>query len=110
MSEETLKACPFCGGEAEIEQTGTNRRSCIVSCLDCGARNEGPDEYENSGKAWNTRQSPESKKIEEVLEEIKEIKNMAILEDDIEHGTAYFKASEIVTFMDKLKSILEVGE
>ena len=52
---EELKPCPFCGGEAEFERTGTNRRSCIVTCTDCGATHEGPDEYDNSGSAWNTR-------------------------------------------------------
>lgn len=65
-----LKECPFCGGEAEFERTGTNRRSCIVVCTECGARHEGPDEYEQSGESWNTR-TP-NKNIAEALGEIED--------------------------------------
>lgn len=52
---QTLKPCPFCGSEAEIEREGSRRHSCIVACTDCGARHEGPDEGERSGAAWNRR-------------------------------------------------------
>lgn len=51
----TLKPCPFCGGEAEIERIGSRRASCIVACTNCGARHEGPDEGEQSGASWNLR-------------------------------------------------------
>ena len=58
-----LKPCPFCGGEAEIERPGTRRQSCIVSCTNCGARHEGPDEGEQSGDTWNER-APDPREAE----------------------------------------------
>ena len=54
MSEE-LKPCPFCGGLAYFERTGTRRQSCIVACTECGARHESADEWAHSGTAWNRR-------------------------------------------------------
>lgn len=33
MSEETLKACPLCGGEAEIKTMGRN--GLILRCSKC---------------------------------------------------------------------------
>ncbi|MBC7602748.1 MAG: restriction alleviation protein, Lar family [Ramlibacter sp.] len=59
MTEASLLLpCPFCGGEAEFERTGTPRRSCIVACRMCGARHESSDENERSGASWNTRHFP----------------------------------------------------
>jgi Lar family restriction alleviation protein len=55
-----LLPCPFCGGEAEFEREGTNRRSCIVRCRNCGARHESSDEGKRSGGSWNTRAAPPS--------------------------------------------------
>lgn len=52
-----LLPCPFCGGDAYFERTGTQRRSCIVSCTDCGARHESSDEGDRSGSSWNRRAS-----------------------------------------------------
>jgi len=51
---ESLKPCPFCGGEAEFEREGTSRQSCIVSCTECGCRLES-NETHDSGDSWNTR-------------------------------------------------------
>ena len=50
-----LKPCPFCGGAAYFERTGTRRQSCIVACFDCGACYESRDEDERSGQSWNRR-------------------------------------------------------
>lgn len=50
-----LKPCPFCGGKAEFERTGTGRQSCVVACGNCGARHESSDEYGRSGDSWNER-------------------------------------------------------
>ena len=50
-----LKPCPFCGGHAYLERTGTRHQSCIVACSDCGARHESSDEDERSGQSWNRR-------------------------------------------------------
>lgn len=53
-----LRECPFCGGEAQFDRRGDYRRSCQVSCTNCGARHESGDEYDQSGNAWNTRHIP----------------------------------------------------
>jgi len=54
MSDELL-SCPFCGGEAEYERKGDHRQSCIVVCVDCGARHESGDRDFYQGRSWNTR-------------------------------------------------------
>jgi Lar family restriction alleviation protein len=56
-----LKPCPFCGGAAEFERTGTRRQSCIVVCTECGVRHESSDELLHSGSSWNyrVRETPE---------------------------------------------------
>lgn len=51
-----LKPCPFCGGEPEIERTGTARQSCIVACTECGARRESGEI--GAGRDWNMRTLP----------------------------------------------------
>ena len=54
MSVELLP-CPFCGGEAQIEQRGTPRQSCVVECGSCGLRHDSGDEGERCGASWNRR-------------------------------------------------------
>ena len=49
-----LEPCPFCGGEAEIEQYGNRKQSTIYSCQDCGCRLETCEEWDH-GTRWNTR-------------------------------------------------------
>ena len=49
-----LKPCPFCGGEAYIEQVGTSRHSTIYECGSCGCRLETGEEF-NHGSRWNER-------------------------------------------------------
>lgn len=51
---EMLKPCPFCGGEAEVEQQGSARQSHVIACIDCGCRLETGETW-NAGSAWNTR-------------------------------------------------------
>jgi len=51
---EALKACPFCGGEAEIERRGDMRQSMIYACTDCGCRLETGEQGRNHAR-WNTR-------------------------------------------------------
>ena len=54
MTDE-LKPCPFCGGQAYIEQRGTPRQSCIVECGSCGLRHDSGDEGDRCGTSWNRR-------------------------------------------------------
>lgn len=53
-TEEALKPCPFCGGEAEIERYGNGRCSTVYKCTECGCYLETGEEF-NHGKDWNTR-------------------------------------------------------
>ena len=70
QDQHKLEPCPFCGGEASFGRTGTHRRSCIVTCSECGATLESSDEYERSGAAWNRRahlqQRPPPEHVEHV--------------------------------------------
>lgn len=54
---EKLKACPFCGGEAEIERVGTARMSTIYFCTECSCRLETGETF-NHGALWNRRAMP----------------------------------------------------
>lgn len=49
-----LKPCPFCGGEAVVERTGSGRQSTIYACTFCGCRLE-TGEIFNIGERWNQR-------------------------------------------------------
>lgn len=54
MSEQRLLPCPFCDGEAEIEQYGDARKSTRYCCMDCGCSLETGEEF-NYGYSWNRR-------------------------------------------------------
>lgn len=54
-----LSPCPFCGGEASIEQYGNPRQSTIYQCNNCSCRLETGEEWEH-GKGWNTRHEDEA--------------------------------------------------
>ncbi len=54
-----LLPCPFCGGEAEVQQQGTNRQSHIIACTNCGCRLETGETW-NAGSLWNKRQPTQS--------------------------------------------------
>lgn len=55
MTKSELKACPFCGAEAEIKRFGTSRCSALVGCTQCHAEIESGDTEEDSAYSWNTR-------------------------------------------------------
>lgn len=66
MSEE-LKACPFCGGEAEIERVGNRRVSTVYQCTNCGCSLETGEEW-GHGKGWNTRTpAPDEEVVEDAI-------------------------------------------
>lgn len=59
MSEQKLKPCPFCGGEAKVMKMGYPH---WVYCLVCGAKVHGGVVGEAEGEkasieAWNRRQT-----------------------------------------------------
>ena len=54
MTPPELKPCPFCGGPAEIQQYGDNRKSTIVACTECACVLENGEAFRH-GTIWNTR-------------------------------------------------------
>lgn len=58
MDEIELKPCPFCGGDAEMQQ-GKHQglRTFYVSCLGCGARTDLEYAEEFAADLWNERVS-----------------------------------------------------
>lgn len=70
LSPELLP-CPFCGGDAAIEQAGTTRKSMIVGCLNCGARTESGDVMGFTRPAnfhWNQRSSSPTQQAQRIEE------------------------------------------
>lgn len=59
MNEPKLKRCPFCGGEANLENYGLTGTMKVVKCSDCGARTRAFDPKvkrgENAIDSWNRR-------------------------------------------------------
>lgn len=77
MSKDELKACPFCGGEAEIERKGTQRASMIICCVNCGCKVESGDVFGMTDPAyytWNTRPAQsEAVGVEELVKALEDI-------------------------------------
>ena len=91
---DNLKACPFCGGEAEIIHDASNSEwlipnGCHVACksLDCSA--EGPWDLGESGaiEAWNIRPI-EDAQAAEIAELRAELAAMECLEAEGDMGAA----------------------
>lgn len=80
MSDERLRKCPFCGGEAEFYRTPVKSNggwcdSVVVRCKNCEARtnrvlydarkHHNDSEYDEAAEAWNNR-----KLVEDVLKQL----------------------------------------
>lgn len=58
MDKLKLKPCPFCGGDAEIQEGKyQGLRTFYVSCLGCGARTDLEYAEEFAADLWNERVS-----------------------------------------------------
>ena len=77
MSEEKLKPCPFCGGEAYIQSAFYDYMHywCICEVCKAGAYAKSPDDDTAEGaiKAWNTRIS--NTEIENLQSQLQNIVN-----------------------------------
>ena len=70
MSDERLKPCPFCGGEAICIERASNYPYIYgVMCMDCHCRTSFGKDTDKVIKTWNTRKPME--RIAEKLEESK---------------------------------------
>ena len=67
MSDERLKPCPFCGGEAICIERASNYPYIYgVMCMDCHCRTSFGKDTDKVIKTWNTRKPMERivKKLE----------------------------------------------
>ena len=57
MKEETIKSCPFCGGEAELQHVGAQASRYCVKCTKCWAKSiyVGYEEQKTAIEKWNKR-------------------------------------------------------
>ena len=77
MSDERIKPCPFCGGEAEM----MGYKRYWVACMECGAERAGAHETKAEAiKTWNTR-----KPMERIVERLEERYN----DIPIQYETSY---------------------
>lgn len=82
-----LKPCPFCGGEAMLEQ-GATELDNFIYCSKCRAGTRIFNTKNSAVKAWNRREP-----IEYIIEQLKVWRDTSL--DSIEE-CAYNKAIEIV--------------
>ena len=52
-----IKPCPFCGGEAELQELPTAPDRCLVKCLKCWAKSVFVEwcDKERAIESWNQR-------------------------------------------------------
>ena len=57
MSEEKLKSCPFCGGEASVYQAGYmySAPQYYIFCDECGCETPVFNTEQDAIEAWNRR-------------------------------------------------------
>jgi Lar family restriction alleviation protein len=77
---EELKACPFCGGKAEVirqwkseEGTGKN---IWIRCKNCGVETVRYDTDKEAAAKWNRRAAPENKPL--TLEQLRQMKGQPV--------------------------------
>ena len=68
-----LKPCPFCAGEAGLENTGFDEWSVV--CGDCKAIGEPDADKEYAGGRWNNRAEPKATKIDRLTVFIEELRD-----------------------------------
>ncbi len=53
VGDEDLKPCPFCGGDAQIEETNEEDNAYYVHCTLCGADGPVLEDKIKAMKSWN---------------------------------------------------------
>jgi len=99
QEKEKLLPCPFCGGEARLNDWHTNYP--CVTCIGCGTSSDvfdADDTPDNAIKAWNTRHDTikRSEVVQMIEDEIKEL-----LEDY--EGKCFMQAGFPLNIIDQHK-------
>lgn len=53
MGAVELLPCPFCGGDASLEDIGSANQACLIACTRCGCWVQSSEI--GYGEAWNRR-------------------------------------------------------
>lgn len=93
MSENKLKPCPFCGGEAHFPTV----TETWIGCKSCGFETPYTEDKEWLVNTWNTR-----KPIEKIVEQLEE-KRKAYYED-----YNLYKCERDLGNVDGLKNAIEI--
>lgn len=97
-----LKRCPFCGGEAELRDTGTVHSYYWIYCKDCGCKQPCSIHLESVINTWNTR-----KPIERILERLEEESNNSI--NDFDRTRDYYHDGKADGFERAIRIVREEG-
>jgi len=63
---DTLKSCPFCGGQAALDETVLDmEQQYIVRCRSCMAQGPLAETREAAGRAWNRRRTKDKQRESE---------------------------------------------
>ena len=91
MQNDKLLPCPFCNGEAELQQFGSIIPYYFISCKECGCRQAESISKEAVLNAWNTR-----KPMERIVEQLEEKLELAEKqkEECIFKGLPYYDRTE----------------
>jgi len=108
MSEQELKACPFCGNKAEEpdnEVSGLSSISWWVMCSHCSAKSEDWGTEEMAIKAWNDR--TDTQEVEQLRKELEEYKD-SVFQYGIECTKLTLERDELTAAnAEKMKTVLD---
>lgn len=114
MSKIKLKPCPFCGGEARLQQRARTSHGFYVICKNCGCRTpfyqyqfDSVEKLrEEAITAWNTR-----KPVAAVLDRLEEYRDefMDDIYNELREDTDNLRANRIIERFDEAIGIIEEG-
>lgn len=109
MTNETLKNCPFCAGEASFsvgtsnQGIGFNMPMEYIECLDCSASTSMFQKQKDAIPAWNTRTTDAN--YEKLLAFVKKTASYQCVPDFL------YKTNDVQGHLDEAEKLLrEIGE
>ncbi len=111
---DTLNPCPFCGGEARYQKSGTKTNWIhTIFCCQCDANMKDAFNVEELWSDWNRRSSPRLEALERVAElarkivpryatskQLREIANVTPRQDIV--NNLFADILDAITTLDKL--------